>query len=119
MIGLAFIVPFIVARINRWIAIPVVVGEILLGIVLGQFYPELRDDRILIIMSEFGFGILSSSLELRSIFPICAVHVLKKQPTGGISCQPRANGHCNVRFDPVDRCGISFGFGPDHPAPRQ
>ncbi|MCO5206947.1 MAG: monovalent cation:proton antiporter family protein [Anaerolineae bacterium] len=58
VIGLAFIVPFIVARINRWIAIPVVVGEILLGIVLGQFYPELRDDRILIIMSEFGFGIL-------------------------------------------------------------
>jgi Kef-type K+ transport system membrane component KefB/Trk K+ transport system NAD-binding subunit len=58
VIGLAFVVPFIVARINRWVAIPVVVGEILLGIVLGQFYPELRDDRILIIMSEFGFGIL-------------------------------------------------------------
>lgn len=58
VIGLAFIVPFIVARINRWLAMPVVVGEILLGIVLGQLFPELRDDRILTIMSEFGFGIL-------------------------------------------------------------
>ena len=58
VIGLAFIVPFIVARINRWVAIPVVVGEILLGIVLGQVFPELIEDRILIIMAEFGFGIL-------------------------------------------------------------
>lgn len=58
VIGLAFIVPFIIARINRWIAVPVVVGEILLGIVLGQIFPELINDRILIIMAEFGFGIL-------------------------------------------------------------
>jgi Kef-type K+ transport system membrane component KefB len=58
VVALAFAVPIIISQIHRWLALPVVVGEILLGIVLGQIYPELAEDPILRILAEIGFGVL-------------------------------------------------------------
>lgn len=71
VIALAFIVPVLINRINRWLALPVVVGEILLGILLGQVYPELASDTVLAILSEIGFGILfflaGTEIDFRSL----------------------------------------------------
>ncbi len=58
VVGLAFVVPLLIARVNRWVAFPVVVGEILVGIGIGQLYPSLLEDDILRILAEIGFGVL-------------------------------------------------------------
>lgn len=58
VIALAFVVPVLLSQIKKWLALPVVVGEILLGIVLGQLDPTLIHDPVLEIISEIGFGIL-------------------------------------------------------------
>ena len=58
IIALAFIVPLLVGRINSRLAVPIVVGEIFLGIVAGLLYPELKTDGLLEILSEIGFGYL-------------------------------------------------------------
>lgn len=71
VITLAFVVPVLINRISRWLALPVVVGEILLGIILGQAYPELATDTVLVILSEIGFGILfflaGTEIDFRSL----------------------------------------------------
>lgn len=58
IIAVAFIVPILLSRTSRWLALPVVVGEIMLGIVFGQLFPGLAQDELLIILSEIGFGFL-------------------------------------------------------------
>lgn len=63
---LAFLVPLISARI-RWIALPVVVGEILAGMLVGESgFRLVRPDQILSFLSDFGLIYLMflSGLEL-------------------------------------------------------
>lgn len=71
VLALAVAAPVLISRINRWLALPVVVGEILLGVLLGQIYPALAADPILEILSEIGFGILfflaGTEIDFRSL----------------------------------------------------
>lgn len=71
VLALAVAAPVLIGRINRWLALPVVVGEILLGVILGQIYPALAADPVLEILSEIGFGILfflaGTEIDFRSL----------------------------------------------------
>lgn len=64
VVGLALVVPFALARFKR---IPVVVGEIMAGILIGQSgLGFVHEDQVLVILSEIGFAFLMflSGLEI-------------------------------------------------------
>ena len=66
VVGLAFVVPIVLARFKT-LAIPVVVGEILAGIVVGKSGLHwVRSDAVLTVLAELGFVYLMflSGLEL-------------------------------------------------------
>lgn len=67
VVGLAFAVPLLLARVRRWLPIPVVVGEILAGLTVGRSGLGLVEQTaVLRILADLGFVFLMflSGLEI-------------------------------------------------------
>ena len=62
VIGLAFLVPFVLSR-TKQVGIPIVVGEIIAGIIVGKNGLDLvQEGTVLRILSELGFAYINISL---------------------------------------------------------
>ena len=70
VIALAFAVPLVLMRFQR-LRLPIVVGEILAGIVVGRsgFGWVTNEDALLTLLAEFGFVFLMFLAGWRSISP--------------------------------------------------
>ncbi len=67
VIGLAFVVPILLSRVQRFVFIPVVVGELVAGIIVGKSgLGIVQEDAVLGILSVLGFAFLMflSGLEI-------------------------------------------------------
>jgi Kef-type K+ transport system membrane component KefB len=60
VVMLAFLVPLLVSSVRRWLAIPIVVGEIIAGMIVGRsgFGWVLPDNGALNLLKELGFVLL-------------------------------------------------------------
>lgn len=67
VVGLAFVVPILLSRVQRFVFIPVVVGELIAGIIVGKSgLGIVQEDAVLAILSTLGFAFLMflSGLEI-------------------------------------------------------
>ena len=92
VVMLAFLVPLLLSSVRGRLAVPIVVGEIVAGMIVGGsgFGWVVPDDRALSLLKELGFVLLMFLSGWRSIFAACAAPT----PIRGSSSRPGA--HCRL-----------------------
>ena len=93
VISLAFIVPLLLTRFRR-LRLPIVVGEILAGIVVGRsgFGWVSHEDELLSLLAEFGFVFLMFLAGMEIDFSNLKVEMPAAARAGGGQTGPSSNG---------------------------
>lgn len=110
VIALAFIVPLVLTRFKR-LRLPIVVGEILAGIVVGRsgFGWVTHEDELLTLLAEFGFVFLMFLAGMEIDFANLNVELPGAARGGGAKKDPASTGASSRRiFGPLSISMFSF-----------
>ena len=89
VVMLAFLVPLLLSSVRSRLAVPIVVGEIIAGMIVGGsgFGWVVPDNGALTLLKELGFVLLCFFPAWRSIFAACAAPIPIRQDNSRVGGQ--------------------------------